>query len=319
MQCDLLIARAIGLRGTEFQTPITSTQAAYQAAAAIGDRDRMARALMTAGLPTTGAQAEENVAFRRDALARLGDLDSVDRWMAECWMLGVERVGPELTLAEHRRRIDSIAAPLDPADPLGQPAAHTLAIGCALMSDPHAASAIFDRFGWTWNEAASGGFQLPKYVASVRLSLGDRGAYDRALDELERNIAGIRWWLALGELGQAQCMQAMLDGRWDDAARHVADVREVAGTDGNFALGCETQETWLTRETGDAQQVHERTAMLAQLLPDTPVLKALLTTSAAEAGHYAEAVELLDALAPDDFAAVGRGWSTSFALASVYE
>lgn len=317
VQCDLLIALAIGRRGMDFQTPIAGTQVAFEAAAALDDRDRMARALLTVGLPTTGALAHENVAFRRDALERLGDLDSVDRWMAECWFLGVERVGPELTLAEHRRRIESIAGHLDPADPLDQPVAHVLAVGCSLMSDPHSAVEILDRFGWSSSSSGANNLNLPKYVASVRLTLGDRATYDALLDEFEQSVAGTRWYLVVGELGQARCMQAMLDGRWEDAARHVAEVRSVAGNDGNFALGCETQEGWIAREVGDAHQIHDRVTMLAQLLPDTPVLKALVANTATEAGHHADALAMLDALAPDDFAAIGRGWTTSYALGSV--
>ena len=46
-------------------------------------------------------------------------------------------------------------------------------------------------------------------------------------------------------------------------------------------------------------------------------MKARLAIATAEAGHHDEASALLDDLAPDDFAAVGRGWLTTLALGNV--
>ena len=316
LRCDLLIAHAEGLRGEEMNTPIVAAQAAFEAAATIGDRDRMAKALLTAPLPTTGALASEHVAFRRDALERLGDFSSVDRWMAESWLLGVERVGPELTLAEQRRRTDAIVAHLDPSDPSACAVAQSLATGHILMSDPRSAQAILEQYTLTDTGNPFGGRSLPRYLAHMQLGLGDRASFDSHLDEFEGGIAGTRWWLYVGELGQSRAMQAMLDGRWVEAAAHVAVIRDVCGHDGNFALGCETQEAWIGREIGDVEQQHERAKMLAQMLPDFPVLRALVASNAAEAGHHAESAAMLDDLSPDDFVAVGRGWTTLYALGS---
>lgn len=112
-------------------------------------------------------------------------------------------------------------------------------------------------------------------------------------------------------------MRALLDGDWATAKALVAEIRTVAGHDGNFALGCQAQSAWLHRETGRTEQEYQSSLQLVEMLPDFPVLRALLVADAAEAGHLEIAAGLLDELAPDDFAAVGRGWLTVLALGNV--
>ena len=55
---------------------------------------------------------------------------------------------------------------------------------------------------------------------------------------------------------------------------------------------------------------YQETKARAAVLVDYPIMKARLAKATAEAGHHDEAASLLDDLAPDDFAAVGRGWLT---------
>jgi hypothetical protein len=317
MHCDLLIALAGGWRWLHADETFAKTQIAFEAASRLEDRDRMAKALLTAGLPTTGGLAHDHITFMRGALEQLGDFSSNDRWMAEGFLIGVESVGPALTSEEHARRVEHIISHLDAS---GAYVAHRLGVSYVVMTEPHAAKLIFDRFGGVAARGMPGGQALrlfDRYIAQMHLSLGDRMTFDVMLDQYDREVAGSRFWSLLGELGHARAMQAMLDGRWKEAAAHVAYVREVAPLDGNFALGCHAQDSWIGRETGDVTAQYQSTAALQQQLPDFPVLKALLVSDAAEAGHHDEARAMLDELAPNDFAAVGRGWTTLIAFAAL--
>jgi hypothetical protein len=314
LRCDLLIALAGGWQWQRIDDTFVTTQIAFEAASRLGDLERMAKALLTAGLPTTGGLAHDHIAFMRSALAQLGDFSSNDRWLAEGFLIGVELVGPNLTSDEHHHRVEHILAHLDAS---GAYVAHRLAVGYVLMTEPLAAKVIFDRFGDVTGNDHKALVFFKRYIAQMHLSLADRTTFDSMLDQFERDVGGTRFWLLQGELGQSRAMQAMLDGNWEAATGYVARVREVAPNDGNFALGCQTQDSWIAREIGNVEAQFRSTTELQQLLPDFPVLKALAVSDAAEAGHHDEALAALDALAPNDFAAVGRGWTGFLAFASL--
>lgn len=99
-------------------------------------------------------------------------------------------------------------------------------------------------------------------------------------------------------------MREMLDGNWAAAEATVDIAQRVSGHDLNMAIGCLSQRGWIASETG-------------ALEAEYPIMRARLVIATAEAGHHDEAATLLDTLAPDDFAAVGRGWLTTLALGSV--
>jgi hypothetical protein len=109
----------------------------------------------------------------------------------------------------------------------------------------------------------------------------------------------------------------MLDGDWGAARAAVDEVMRVGGHDLNFALGCHTQNTWIDRETGGAEQVYQQSMGMAAAMADFAAARAVLVSDAAEAGHIDHVTTLLDELAPDDFDAVGRGWLTVLVLADL--
>ncbi len=310
-RCDLLIARSLGSTQSAFDQGITASKQAFEAAVALNDEQRMAESLLTIGLPTTGALAHEHIDFLKASLERLHDFTAVDRWRVEGLLLTIEVVGPNITPAEFHDRVLRIIEHLDPNDPQACAAAGRLLDGVVYMNQARLAEAIVERYPAPDGDGSTWGIPPDRIVGHMRLNLGDREGFERGLDDYERGLGpGIRWWLAGAGLRQSRAMAALLDGRWDDARRFVAEIREVAPHDGNFALGCQTQDAWIQRETGEVEAVYQLTRQLAELLPDLVVLKATLVLEAAEAGHVSEVVELLDEFAPDDFVAVGRGWLT---------
>jgi hypothetical protein len=76
------------------------------------------------------------------------------------------------------------------------------------------------------------------------------------------------------------------------------------------------QRAWIAFETGNVQPYYKECVAQVAMFPGFPVSRANLVLAAAEAGHIDEARALLDEFAPDDFAAVGRGWLTAIALGS---
>ncbi len=148
--------------------------------------------------------------------------------------------------------------------------------------------------------------------------LGDRDGFAESLVAYERELGPrLRFYLAKATLLQSQAMDALLDGDWARARALVDEIQAIAGHDGNLALGCSSQRAWIARETGRTEEQYQGSRQLVEMLPDFPVLKALLVGDAAEAGHHDIAAAMLDELAPDEFAAVGRGWLTTLALGNV--
>ncbi len=93
-------------------------KSAFDLAAAIDDHPRMAKAALTAGMPTTGAVSSDHVEFLQHALELLRDDRSADKLMLELSLLSVERVGPHLAPAVHAERSRQILDQIDPDDPI---------------------------------------------------------------------------------------------------------------------------------------------------------------------------------------------------------
>ncbi len=319
MQCDLSIVKAFAQIREDPQT-LLPAQAAFDLAAAIDDHPRMAKAALMSGTPTTGAVSSDHREFLRHALELLRDERSAEKLLLEVRLLGIERVGPHLTSAANAERSQQILDQLDTDNPLSTQIPWSVAAGLVMMGQYRSAHAVFARY--TTGEAlpvvTSLGLPVERFRGHMHLGLGDREGFAEGLVAFERESGPrLRFYMAKASLLQSRAMEALLDGDWARARALVDESQAIAGHDGNFALGCTSQRAWLGRETGRTEAQYQSTRQILEMRPDFPVLRALLVGDAAEAGHHEVAAVMLAELAPDEFAAVGRGWLTTMALGNV--
>ena len=233
-------------------------------------------------------------------------------------MLRNECLGPTLTTVEFVIRVREIIDHLDPTEPDAIVLAADCAVDCAAMQQPLLALEIVERFALTDDSVGRAGIPFGVWAGQIALTLGDRDGFDRRLDAaLEHTHFRRASWLYEGHLHQAVAMRELFSGNWVAAEEAVAVVERVGGHDLNFVLGCSGQRSTIASETGRVQERYEQAAFSASTFPDFPLLRAILVFAAAEAGHHDEAAALLDELAPNDFAAVGRGWLTTAVLTAV--
>ncbi len=315
LRCDLLAAQAEASLRVNFQESLGAARVAFEAARALGDQSRMARALCAAGMSATSDAGDERGELLRAGLAYISDTSLVARWRVEAFLLQNEVIGPRLTAAEHVERVDAIARHLNPFDDGAAKVGVDMVIGLTFMSSPQHARKMWEQFGRASETGSSYGYPMDAIVGQVALTLGDRGGFDRGLEvALSHEQLRRTSWSYNASLFQIVAMRDMLDGNWADAEAAVAEVARLGGHDMNFALGCHTQRTWMGRETGEAESVYQLSLALAAAMADFPAARAVLVSDAAEAGHVGHVLALLDELAPDDFAAVGRGWLTVLVL-----
>jgi class 3 adenylate cyclase len=318
LACDLLVVRAMGLARVNADDSLDAAQTAFDAAVQIGDRTRMARALYGAGMTVTSSDDASHVDFVRGALVYFADDTSLSRWSAEALLLEKELITPRLAPDEHLRRAHEILGNLDPSEPAACQLAMSFAIGLTFMNRPAEALGAIDRFAKGAGGTFGNGLPIDRVIAHARLAAGDRAGFDTALDgALNMAVTRRTVWMYEAQVVQNEGMRLMLEGRWVEANDAIERVQHVAGHQMNFVLGCMSQRSWLGRETGKVEQQYIASLKLRQAMPHFPVLGANLVADAAEAGHFDEAALLLDELAPNDFAAVGRGWLTVLALGGV--
>jgi class 3 adenylate cyclase len=320
VQCDLAIAGAFA-QIRENMNSYLPAKFAFDLAAAIDDHLRMVKAALTAGTPTTGAVSSDHLEFLQHALDLLHDDRSGDKLMLELSILQVERVGPHLAPSVHAERSRQILDQIDPDDPIANQIAWSVAASMVMMNQHRSAQAVFARYPTFVGRpmVTSLGLPVERLRGHMQLALGDREGFAESLVAYEHEL-GPRlrfFYIAKATLLQSQAMAALLDGNWARARELVDEIDSVGGHDGNVALGCTSQRAWIGRETGRTEQQYQGSRQLVEMLPDFPVLRALLAGDAAEAGHHDIAAAMLDELAPDEFAAVGRGWLTTLALGNV--
>lgn len=308
LECELLIARAGGKRLAGEET-IDDARVAFRAAAALGEQDRMARALLTLSVRSTAEPQTEHVAFLTEGLELLDDESLLSRWSVAVAI--AVRVGfdEQHDRSLQRASILAVVPHLDPDD-VG---ASRLAMRCARTltssSYPTDAAAIADRFGAGCAGVDTEGFPVEVALSTMWLHLGDRDRSDALLDE----AAGDRrrsYWFYDCQVLQRQVMRHLLDGRWDDAAAGIAEVLRIGGHDPNLVLSCAQQQAWLDRETGVLERNFENLEAYLELFPHFSAIRCIRVGELVEAGRFDEARAELDALAPDDFRAAGRGWLT---------
>ena len=315
LRCDLLAAGAEASQRANLQDSLDAARLAFDAAKALGDQARMARALCSAGNSATSDTGAERVEFLRTGLAQISDTSLLAWWHAEVTLLHNEQLGSRLTADEHLQRTNEIVRHLDPSDPAAAALAIDCATGLMFMSRPLDSMEIVRRFGDSSAGLHSNGFPSAWLVGMNALTLGDRDGFDSGLDTaLAHEQLRRTSWMYNASIMQVAGMRAMLDGDWAGARIAIDEVMRVGGHDLNFALGCHTQNTWIDREAGKAEEVYQQSLGMAAAMTDFAAARAVLVSDAAEAGHVDHVTALLDELAPDDFEAVGRGWLTVLVL-----
>ncbi len=308
IECELLIARANGRRLAGHET-IEEARVAFAAAAALGEQDRMARALLTLSIRSTADPQREHVEFLMEGLDRLDDLSSLRRWEVAVAIAVREGLDSASHLDVHRDRIASVIPHLDPADT----AASQLAMRCARSltssNQPREACDIADRFATGCDGVDTERFPIDIGLSTMRLHLGNRTRSDQYLEHAARDRRRAYWFYDC-QVRQRLAMRDLLDGRWDDAAEQIAAIAEIGGHDPNLTLSCALQQAWHDREVGAIQANLANIEAYREQYPDFAAIRCFEIGEVAEIGRLDEARRGLDMLAPDDFAGAGRGWLT---------
>ena len=257
LRCDLLIARAMGLRLAGHET-LADARMAAEAAIALGDETRIASALQTLSVRLIDRDASDHIAFLADGLRHLHDASQTSRWSVAVGLSLRKVMLPSANAVEHRADLAEIVAHLDPDDP----SACRLAMRCArsltAINHPRDAVAITERFGPGCQGVDSDGLPIELGLSTMWLHLGERAASDRYLDLAARDPLR-RSGLFDCQVRQRLAMRHLLDGRWDDAAAEIDEARARGAHDPNIRLGCDAQANWLRRERGDVEACYVAT------------------------------------------------------------
>lgn len=318
LRCDLLIVRAASASRVNLEDSLGPAMVAFDTARLLGDEARMARAAAQAGLSSTADAGTERLAFLRAALAQITDTSLVERGLVAALIAANDAIGSTITPDEFAAANAEILRHLEP----GSPGVERIAVdcfgNCVIMQRPRAAREIADRFGLSDDSIGWSGTPIRTAFGQLALTLGDRDGFDdRIATTFGHTQLRRASWLHEATLHQLIAMRELLDGDWVAAEAAVAVVERVGGHNLNFVLGCLSQRQWIMSELGDVEARYQEAVASAAAFPDFPVMRAGLVMTAAEAGRVAEVERLLDELAPDDFAAVGRGWLTTLSLGGV--
>jgi len=161
LRCDLLAARAAACERVNLQGSLDASRVAFDAAQALGDQARMARALCSVGIGATAGTGTEWIEFLRTGLSQISDTSLLARWRAELALLDNELIGSRLTADEHLQRTNEIVRHLDPSDRAASSLALDCAFGLTLMSHSLRSMEIVSEFG-----AASGGLHSNGFPSS---------------------------------------------------------------------------------------------------------------------------------------------------------
>jgi tetratricopeptide (TPR) repeat protein len=136
------------------------------------------------------------------------------------------------------------------------------------------------------------------------LQLGNRAAFDRAVDELERFAAANPTPVVGSLLAVRRGVQALLDGRFDDVEQHATRAVQLSSGTAFTVHTFRAQLAWRALERGEQDTVLEMLAEVAAANPGLPAYRAGMAFALAAAGRLDEAErELvlvpLDQLVPD--------------------
>ena len=160
----------------------------------------------------------------------------------------------------------------------------------------------------------AGGLRLR---ALARLELGDLGGFDRDVERVEELGATLRRRQYLSETERWRTAQAMLEGRFDDAERHSANMLAHAGDDLNPKSAHLCQMFFLRRDQGRLEEAKALPEAGASKAPGLLTFRAMIALAAGELGQLDEARRQFDDLAEAGFAKVHRDFTWTASLSTL--
>ncbi len=294
---------------------------AARRARALGDQMTFAVAVMrfAQASPLSGAPDPVSVSLLETALTALGDVRGSPRALLLALLAQALYFSPE--------RERCLATAVEALD-LARRGQDPVALATALLSrqlllvgpgTPSERLALADE---SRTAAETVGFEEAIHLSrlSRTLALLELGRMTEAGEEIERmrhdaERTHLSEWVWHATVHRASL--AILAGRFDDGARLAAEalaIRRDASDPG--ALHVFTVQAFLCRiETGDAASLEASIRHLIADFPAVPAWRCVLAVVLADAGRLGETRALVDALAPDDFAAVRRDFLYPVSLA----
>jgi AAA ATPase domain len=290
-------------------------------ARALGDQTTFALAAMrfVRASPLSGAPDPVSVALLETALDATADVEGSPR------ALLLAMLAQALYFSSERERclatsVEALALARRGSDPIAL--ATALLSRQLLLVGPGDASERLALGDESRAVAQAAGFDQAVHLSrlSRTLALLELGRIAEANDEIEHmrhhaERTHLSEWLWHATVHRASL--AILAGRFDDGARLAAEalaIRRDASDPG--ALHIFTVQAFLCRiETGDAASLEGSIRHLIADFPAVPAWRCALAVLLVDADRLAEARALVDALAPDHFAAVRRDFLYPAALA----
>ena len=148
------------------------------------------------------------------------------------------------------------------------------------------------------------------------IQLGRRGDATGWLDRAEELARRGNRRLYLYNVLIAKAGLAIAEGRYAEAKRLAAEVRDIGGTDNSIIiLGYRAQVTAIRVEEGQYDTIiDDLTSMASDPSPGTVAWRAMLAGVSADLGRLDEAAEQFETLSDDRFAIVPRDWAFPLAI-----
>jgi DNA-binding SARP family transcriptional activator len=327
-RCELLLALGDAqARGGDTPGSQESFLEAADVAERLGLSEHLARAALEYGgrfIWEVSRGDEDRVPLIERALAALGEEDSELRVKLLTRLAG----GPlrDSSHPRERRRHMSGQA-LEMAERLGDPGttAYALSGYIAAHQSPGDTRAQDARTAELMRAATEAGdlerlAEAHEHHCVAMIELGemeraraDLGAMARLADELRQPSQ--TWFVSV-----YQTLLLLLEGRFAEAEESMSQTRRS----GERALGWNAEVTYrlqlflLRREQGRLAEIEDLVRASVEEYPTYPIWRCVLTQTAAELGHTAEARERLDSLAAERFGSLpfDEGWLVSLSLLS---
>ncbi len=152
--------------------------------------------------------------------------------------------------------------------------------------------------------------------AGTRLELGDRSGYETDVADAERRAARLDTATARYETRFRRVLRALLDGRFDDARRHLSHLADLAVVLPTAMDAWATQTLLLEREVGTLADMVPLIEDAVARNPSLVGYQAGLAMALVDADRAEDARTILDRLRAEDWAAAPRdsSWPSVLAL-----
>jgi tetratricopeptide (TPR) repeat protein len=153
------------------------------------------------------------------------------------------------------------------------------------------------------------------------LERGALSAADAAIDSLERHVARLQDARAYPYIPLHRARRALMDGRWEEAERHLQAASEIAIDieDSTFPMVIGGGFVVLRINQGRAAELHAQLRLLAESLPRMPVWRAALANVHAQLSEDREAELLLERLSAEEFGRIPRNVMWPITVAGLAE